>query len=392
MTDIVHGLTYRSGWEPLLPRWTRTVDHPFLLAIFALFFIGILLSIVATPPLAERVSSSGSSVYVIKHVVYGSFALALMFVVSLINPVNARRLSLGLFGIFFVSLLLLPLFGSDYGKGAVRWYSLGFGGIQPSEFLKPCFIMACTWLIAGSQQSGSRWGYLISFLITVFIGVMLMMQPDFAQTILYIFGWSVVYFVSGAALWPLLFLAAAGVVFAVYAYNSFEHIAHRITLFTEGCESPNCQTSIAVDAIQQGGQFGKGIAQGTEKWHLADGHTDFIIAVAAEELGFIAVVAIIALFAFVCLRAIALVKKARDPFIRIAGTGLAAMFSIQAFVHFAVAVSLLPTTGLTLPLISYGGSSMVATGLTLGLLLVLIREAKEQQDEVAGLNAQSGRI
>ncbi|MCY4326943.1 MAG: FtsW/RodA/SpoVE family cell cycle protein, partial [Rhodobacteraceae bacterium] len=196
----------------------------------------------------------------------------------------------------------------------------------------------------------------------------------------------------GAALWPLLFLAAAGVVFAVYAYNSFEHIAHRITLFTEGCESPNCQTSIAVDAIQQGGQFGKGIAQGTEKWHLADGHTDFIIAVAAEELGFIAVVAIIALFAFVCLRAIALVKKARDPFIRIAGTGLAAMFSIQAFVHFAVAVSLLPTTGLTLPLISYGGSSMVATGLTLGLLLVLIREAKEQQDEVAGLNAQSGRI
>ena len=378
MTDIIHGLESGNRWEPVLPRWVRTIDHGLLIAIAALFLIGLLLCFAATPPLAERLNREPFT-FVYRQAVFGAASLGVMFFLSFLTPVAARRFGLGLFLIALFSLFLLPFFGTDFGKGAVRWFSLGFGSVQPSEFLKPGFIVVCAWLIAGSMQPMGPPGKLISLGLTLVIVALLAMQPDFGQSSLFIFGWCVLFFVAGAAIWPLVVIAAGTVAGGYLAFHTSEHFARRITAFMNGDSDSNSQVEIALSAIREGGLFGVGVGQGSVKWTLPDAHTDFIVAVAAEEYGFGLVLAIIGLFAFVCIRSIKLVRNANDLFIRLAGTGLAAMISIQAFIHIAVSVNLLPAKGLTLPFISYGGSSMIAIGISLGLLLAFIREARDDQ-------------
>ncbi len=379
MTDIIHGLESGIRWEPLLPRWVRTVDQSILIAIAALFLIGLLLCIAASPPLAERLGREPFT-FVYRHAVFGAGSLALMFFLSLLTPVAARRFGSVLFICALLSLFLLPFFGTDFGKGAVRWFSLGFGSIQPSEFLKPGFIIVCAWLIAGSMQPTGPPGKSISLGLTVVIVATLAMQPDFGQSSLFIFGWCVLFFVAGAAIWPLAAIAGATVAGGYLAFQHSEHFARRITAFMNGGGGPASQVDIAVSAIREGGLFGVGVGQGSVKWSLPDAHTDFIVAVAAEEYGFGLVLVIIGLFAFICIRSVKLLRGAADPFVRLAGTGLTAMVSIQAFIHIAVSANLLPAKGLTLPFISYGGSSMMATGITFGLLLAFIRAAKEDRN------------
>ncbi len=372
MTEMVYGsIPVREG-EAILPRWWRTVDKWSMSAILALFGIGMLLGLAASPPLAER-NGLAAFHYVERQAFFGALALVTMVVVSMMRPEMVRRI--GILGFFaaFAAIALLPVFGTDFGKGATRWYSLGFASVQPSEFLKPGFIVICAWLMAAAQDINGPPGRVFSFGIAIVTAFILAMQPDFGQACLILFGWGVMYFIAGAPFVLLMGMAGAAVMVGVFAYQESEHFARRIDGFLSADIDPRTQIGYATNAIQEGGFFGVGVGSGEVKWSLPDAHTDFIIAVAAEEYGLLLVLVIIALYALLTLRALYRLGRERDPFIRLAGSGIACMFGIQAIINMGVAVRLLPAKGMTLPFVSYGGSSLIAAGLMVGALLSFTR-------------------
>jgi len=250
---------------------------------------------------------------------------------------------------------------------------MGFGSVQPSEFLKPGFVVVSAWLLAASQQIGGPPGKLWSFALCMAIVGMLVAQPDFGQASLILFAWAVMYFVAGAPMILLVGMAGLTVLAGAIAYTQSEHVAGRIDGFLTAELDPTTQLGFAANAIREGGLFGVGVGEGQVKWSLPDAHTDFIIAVAAEEYGLVLVGVIIALYAMVVLRSLYRLMRERDPFIRLAGTGLACIFGIQAIINTGVAARLLPAKGMTLPFVSYGGSSLIAGGIAIGMLLALTR-------------------
>ncbi|MDA0924113.1 MAG: putative peptidoglycan glycosyltransferase FtsW [Proteobacteria bacterium] len=372
MTEIAHGTVIVQSGEAVLPRWWRTVDRVTIFCIFSLFAIGILLGFAASTPLAER-NGLDPFYYVTRQAGFGGLALIVMLVVSMLNPVMIRRLGvIGFFGAVF-ALAMLPAFGTDFGQGAVRWFSLGFASVQPAEFLKPVFVIFTAWMIAASQEIGGPPGKSVSLFTMIVIVGFLVMQPDFGQGALIVFAWSVIYFVSGApmlVLFSVMALVAAG---AVFAYANSEHVARRIDGFLSTEIDPTTQIGYATDAIRNGGLFGAGLGEGTVRWTLPDAHTDFIIAVAAEEYGVVMVYLIIALFVTIALRSYFRLMRERDTFIRLAGTGLVSLLALQAFINLGVAVRILPAKGMTLPFVSYGGSSLIAMGIAVGMLLAFTR-------------------
>ncbi|WP_353471639.1 putative peptidoglycan glycosyltransferase FtsW [Salipiger sp. H15] len=372
MTEMVYGAVSVRDGEPVLPKWWRTVDRWSLSCILMLFGVGILLGLAASPPLAER-NGFAPFHYVQRQAFFGGLALTAMFLTSMMTPVMVRRASVIGFAFAFASLLALPFLGTDFGKGAVRWYSLGFASFQPSEFLKPVFAVVAAWLMAASQEIGGPPGKTWSFGLTCAIVITLALQPDFGQACLVLFGWGVMWFVGGAPMFLLLGLAGLVVLGGTFAYNNSEHFARRIDGFLTPDVDPTTQLGYATNAIREGGFFGVGVGEGQVKWSLPDAHTDFIIAVAAEEYGLVLVLVILALYATVVVRSMLRLMRERDPFIRLAGTGLAAMFGVQAMINMGVAVRLLPAKGMTLPFVSYGGSSLIAGGVAVGMLLAFTR-------------------
>ena len=372
MTEMVYGTVPVRDVEPILPKWWRTVDTWTLSCILILFGIGMLLGLAASPPLAER-NGFDPFHYVQRQAVFGGAAIVALFLTSMMSPTLVRRLAvIGFIGAF-VALMFLPILGTDFGKGAVRWYSLGFASVQPSEFLKPTFVIVAAWMMAASQDIGGPPGKLWSFMLTMLIVGFLVMQPDFGQACLVLFGWGVMYFVAGAPMILLIAMAGLVVVGGTVAYQNSEHFARRIDGFLNPDVDPTTQLGYATNAIQEGGFFGVGVGEGQVKWSLPDAHTDFIIAVAAEEYGLVLVLLIIALYATVVVRSMIRLMRERDPFIRLAGTGLACMFGVQAMINMGVAVRLLPAKGMTLPFVSYGGSSLIAGGIAVGMLLAFTR-------------------
>lgn len=388
MTEMVYGSVPRRDGEPILPRWWRTVDKWSMSCVLALFGVGILLGLAASPPLAER-NGLPAFHYVQRQLFFGSVALMVMFAVTLMTPRTVRRLAVLGFAVSLVAMALLPFFGTDYGKGAVRWFSLGFGSIQPSEFLKPGFIVLVGWMIAASNEVAGPPGKSYSFALTLLVVMLLALQPDFGQASLVLFSWGVMYFVSGAPFVILAGIAGLVSVGGAFAYQNSEHFARRIDGFLSAEVDPNTQLGYAANAIREGGFFGVGVGEGTVKWSLPDAHTDFIIAVAAEEYGLVLVLAIIFLYATIVLRSLFRLMRERDPFIRLAGTGLACTFAMQAMINISVAVRLLPAKGMTLPFVSYGGSSLVAGGIMVGMLLAFTRV--RPQGEIRDYLVRSGR-
>ena len=372
MTEMVYGTVPAQTGDPIIPRWWRTIDRWTMSCILILFGIGLLLGLAASPPLAER-NGLAPFYYVTRQAAFGGMAITVMIVASMMSPRLVRRLAVLGFLAAFVALALLPFLGTDFGKGAVRWYSLGFASVQPSEFLKPVFIVVAAWLMAASYEIGGPPGKTYSFALTVAICLMLALQPDFGQAALVVFAWGVMYFVAGAPM--VLIFGVTGLVIGsgVLAYNSSEHFARRIDGFLSPEVDPRTQLGYAANAIREGGFFGVGVGEGQVKWSLPDAHTDFIIAVAAEEYGLVCVLAIIVLYMVIVVRSLARLMGERDPFIRIAGTGLACAFGVQAMINMGVAVRLLPAKGMTLPFVSYGGSSLIAGGVMVGMLLAFTR-------------------
>ena len=373
MTEMVHGtLPIRAG-EPVLPRWWRSIDRWSMGAVLALFSIGLLLGLAASVPLAER-NDQPAFHYVTRQLVFGLAGIGLMIGVSMLDPRQIRRLGTVVFLVALIGLFLLPFFGTNYGKGAVRWFSLGFGAIQPSEFLKPGFILVCAWLMSAAQDVGGPPGRAWSFGLLLLVAALLVLQPDFGQTVLVLFGWTVVYFVSGGRMLVLVIFAGLVAAGGVLAYHNSSHFAGRIDGYLSSEIDPRTQIGYATTAIRNGGFFGTGIGEGQVKRQLPDAHTDFIIAVAAEEYGLVLVAIIIGLYATILSRSLWRLTRERDAFCRLGGAGLACIFAVQAWINMGVAVRLLPTKGMTLPFVSYGGSSILAAGLTIGALLALTRQ------------------
>ena len=372
MTEMVHGTVRAASGDAVIPRWLRSVDKLSIACVTMLFGIGLLLGLAASPPLASR-NGLPPFHYVERQALFGLLGLGALLVTSMLPVTTIRRLAiLGFLG-GLVALALLPVLGSDFGKGAVRWYSLGFASVQPSEFVKPCFVVFSAWLIAAARDLGGPPGRTLSLMAALLVVGLLAIQPDFGQAALVLFGWGVMYFVAGAPILLLVLLALAVLGAGALAYASSEHFARRIDGFLSPELDPRTQLGYAANAIREGGFFGVGPGEGRVKWSLPDAHTDFIIAVAAEEYGLVLVGVIIALYATIVLRALWRLMRERDPFIRLAGTGLVAIFAAQAMINMGVAVRLLPAKGMTLPFVSYGGSSLIAGGITLGMLLAFTR-------------------
>ena len=378
MTEMAYGSVGTVEGEAVLSRWWRTLDKSVLTAILILFSIGLLLGLASSPPLAEK-NGLAPFHYVYRQAIFGSIALFVMVVFSMLPSKVIRRLGVIGFLLCFVALGLLPFFGTDFGKGAVRWYGLGFASVQPSEFLKPGFIVTVAWLISANGQINGPPGRLWSFIITMLVVALLIIQPDFGQACLILFGWGIIYFVAGASFILLAALALMVLAAGSMAYSYSEHFAKRIDGFLSPDIDPRTQLGYATNAIQEGGFFGVGVGEGQVKWSLPDAHTDFIISVAAEEYGLFLVVLIILLFTWIVLASLIRLLKERDAFNRLAGSGLVAMFGIQAIINVGVAVRLLPAKGMTLPFVSYGGSSIIAMGITMGMLLALTR-VRPQKD------------
>ncbi|WP_375260868.1 putative lipid II flippase FtsW [Palleronia sp.] len=372
MTEMVFGAAPAAPGEPILPKWWRTIDKWSLSCVILLFGTGILLGLAASPPLAAR-NGFEPFYYVIRQGFFGGVAFLALLITTMMSPKLVRRLAVIGFLISFVALMGLPFFGTDFGKGAVRWYSLGFASLQPSEFLKPGFVVVAAWMIAASQEINGPPGKMMSFVLCMTIVVFLALQPDFGQACLVLFSWGVMYFVAGAPLLLLLILGGAVLAGGSFAYANSEHFARRIDGFLSPDLDPRTQLGYAANAIQEGGLLGVGVGEGQVKNWLPDAHTDFIIAVAAEEYGLILVLFIITLYAIIVARSLVRLMRERDPFLRLAGTGLACTFGVQAMINMGVAVRLLPAKGMTLPFVSYGGSSIIAMGISVGMLLAFTR-------------------
>jgi cell division protein FtsW len=320
MTEMVHGTLPIQMGEPVLSRWWRTVDRWSIFCVLLLFAIGLLLSLASSPPLAAR-NNVPPFFYFNRQAVFGVVALAVMLIVSVLSPAAVRRWAVLGWAMAMVALMALPVIGTDQGMGAVRWLSLGFTSVQPSEFLKPLMAVTTAWMLAAALEPKGPPGRLMSLGVTLAAVALLLIQPDLGQSVLVMAAWGVMYFISGAPMLVILAMAGLVVLGVFVAYGTFEHVAERIDSFLAGEVDERSQMGFATSAIQEGGLFGLGVGEGQVKWHLPEAHTDYIIAVAAEEYGFALVALIIALYATICLRALSRLSRDRDAFARIAGTG-----------------------------------------------------------------------
>ncbi|HHL42193.1 MAG TPA: putative lipid II flippase FtsW [Hellea balneolensis] len=365
-------LQSRTNRSPLA-EWWRSIDRVTLGLYLGLLLCGILLSMAASPAAAYRSSKIDDPFhYLYRHLLFVGMGVTGAFIVSTFSPINARRIGvLALIG-SLVLLILLPVFGNE-AKGAVRWMSIGPFNIQPSEFAKPGFIVFAAWMFSVRKQSPEFPGTAILFLLYGLLIFLLIRQPDFGQSFLLTMCFAAVFFYAGLSLRWMFILMGVSVGGVFMAYQFLPHVRDRLDRFLDPSNSDTYQTDKALDAIANGGFFGRGPGEGHIKNQLPDAHTDFIFAVAVEEFGFIlSTILLLALAAFVG-RAFRNALKLNDYFSQLATAGLASMIAMQAMINIAVNLNIAPPKGMTLPFISYGGSSMLALSFSTGLILAFTR-------------------
>ena len=358
--------------ENLLYRWWLTVDKTSIFLILILMFLGLLMCMASSTELAVE-NGKGSFFYVGKQAIFCVVGFVILIGLSMSSIKFIRRISIILFFFSLSLLIVIPIFGTDFGKGAYRWLSLGFISFQPSELIKPFYVIFASWLFVSSIEKAGLPGISISAVVSLILIGLLVLQPDFGQASLIIATWSIIYFASGAPVLLLIIVAALAAAFGFYIFKSYNYVADRITNFMNSDIDPLSQLGRARSAIQEGGYLGVGLGEGKVKVHLPDAHTDFIIAVAAEEYGLILCFLIIGLIGFLVIRAIFLLSKEESFFIRLSGTGIAGLIGMQALINLAVTVRLIPAKGMTLPFISYGGSSLISVSILCGILLCLTK-------------------
>ena len=358
--------------ENLLYRWWLTVDKTSIFLILILMFLGLLMCMASSTELAVE-NGKGSFFYVGKQAIFCVVGFVILIGLSMSSIKFIRRISIILFFFSLSLLIAIPIVGTDFGKGAYRWLSLGFISFQPSELIKPFYVIFASWLFVSSIEKAGLPGISISAVVSLILIGLLVLQPDFGQASLIIATWSIIYFASGAPVLLLIIVAALAAASGFYIFKSYNYVADRITNFMNSEIDPLSQLGRARSAIQEGGYLGVGLGEGKVKFHLPDAHTDFIIAVAAEEYGLILCFLIIGLIGFLVIRAIFLLSKEESFFIRLSGTGIAGLIGMQALINLAVTVRLIPAKGMTLPFISYGGSSLISVSILCGILLCLTK-------------------
>ncbi len=357
-----------------LGHWWWTVDHGLLTAVGLLVATGLIMVLASSPPIARRLGLPEEH-FVIKHLVFLGPALTLLFLMSLLSPLGVLRSARGLLLVFMPLLFATLIFAPEI-KGATRWLRLGGVLLQPSEFVKPALAVVSGWLLARRPGLGGlpQAGALVAAVVAV-----LLLQPDLGMSVLVLAVFALQLFTAGLP-WILIPILGAGTLAVVgLGYSLLPHVRQRIDAFLDPAAEPY-QVQAALEAIASGGLFGRGPGEGVVKFYLPEAHSDFVFATMAEEFGILACLLVLGLFLFVMLRGFARLAASEDRFVIIAGTGLLGQFGLQAFVNMGVNLALLPTKGMTLPFVSYGGSSLLALALGIGMLLALLRRGARLEE------------
>ena len=362
--------------------WWFTVDRYMLFGIIFLGLSGLFFSLAVSPVEAGHLKAN-QYYFLIKQSVFLFISVALMVTISILPKEFTRKISLILFAFSLLGVLLTLVIGFSSG-GASRWISVfGIITIQPSEFLKPCLIILSAWFFARSKEEQNNKYSLIPGLLFILVATLLMLQPDLGQTILLFITILCLVFVQG---FPWIIIAPAGLISMIsiiFFYFNFPHFASRLDSWIEiwfgggAVNSKLTQTQAAIDAIENGQIFGKGIGESWVKYHLPDAYTDFVFAAIAEENGLIVTMSLMFLYLILIMRGLIRSMNQNNFFNQLASSGLIILFGLQALIHIAVNLSLIPAKGMTLPFISYGGSSLLAMGITMGMFLALTKKTND---------------
>jgi len=353
-------------------KYWRNVDKQILLGFTLLFILGVFFSFSSTSILADERLDREYYSFFQKHFLYAAVSFGLMIFISLLNNELVNKIILPCFLVFFVTLALVPLIGIEV-KGAKRWLNLYFFNFQPIEFIKPFFILLVSQIISSNRIKNLNFSHAISFLLLSTIIIFLVEQPDLGQSVLIFCTWLSLIFVSGMNIYFLivLFISVILAFFSLItlAPEKFDYIVNRITSFLDPSKGDNFQSQKAIDAIRQGGIKGQGMGEGILKDSVPEAHTDYIIAVISEEFGSIISILIISIFLFIAFRITKVIINSTNDFYKLSLCGLVSLLIFQTFIHVGVNANLLPTTGMTLPFLSYGGSSLISSGIVAGIIL-----------------------
>lgn len=361
--------------KSLLGRWWWTIDRPLFFCFLTLLVLGVLLSLAGSPSTAERLNID-SFYFVKRHALLVVPALGIMLVGSLAAPRLLRYVCWFLLTLCFVLLVLTPLTGMEI-KGARRWISLGGFSLQATEIVKPTFALIAAWLFAQQKPKHFLSGHALSLILYLTIIGLVLLQPDFGMTFIISITWFIQIFLAGLPLSWIVILTVLGSCCAVGAYFFFPHVSSRIDRFLDPATGDQYQITQSLEAFKSGGVFGQGPGEGVFKRSIPDAHADFIFPVAAEEFGFFFCLFILGLYAFIFIRGIRLLRKEKNLFLVLALGGLIAQFTLQALVNISSALKLIPTKGMTLPFLSYGGSSLLGSALSAAIILSITRKRSD---------------
>lgn len=366
-------ITFDRTDQSVFGRWWWTIDRAQLAALGLLAVVGTILIAAASPPVAVRIGIDDSFHFVERHVLFLVPSLAIMLAVSLLTPKGVRRLALIVFLVALALVALTLVVGVEI-KGARRWIQLPGMSIQPSEFLKPAFAVVAAWLFSLSRTCPGFPGRTVSIAVYGVTAAALLMQPDVGMWFVLTAVWFTQFFVAGLNIFLVVGLGLAGIAGIVTAYYTLPHVTSRIDRFLDPESGDTFQITRSLEAFANGGLTGTGPGQGTVKFGLPDAHADFIFSVAGEEFGLIFCLLLITLFIFIVLRGFARVFNENNYFIMLAVGGLMMQVALQTMINMGSSLHLIPTKGMTLPFVSYGGSSLLSLGLGMGMALALTRK------------------
>ena len=364
-------------------KWWKNLDKLILILIVIFFIIGLFFSLVSTSLIASDKLDTNSYFFFFKHLTFVMIGLVIIFVFSYIEEKTLYTISIYIFFVCFILLFLVPIIGIEV-KGSKRWLDLLFlPRIQPIEFVKPFFIIMLALIISNKKISNYTLKFISSFLLTSLIVSLLIIQPDLGQTLLICFSWITLIFVSGINLVFLLSISIVGIILLLYLViyiPKFEYIKNRLlSFFNTETGTHNFQSDKAIDSVSSGGFFGKGIGEGTLKNRVPEAHTDYIISVISEEFGVIVIMLILVLFLLFIYSIFKKVENETDNTNKLILIGLGSLILFQAMIHIGVNIRLFPTTGMTLPFLSYGGSSIISTSILSGIILNLTKRKVQVQ-------------
>ena len=372
-------LSFSRNSRSKIANWWWTIDKPLLAMLTAIMAIGIFLNFSASPSVANRIGAS-SFHFIKRQMAFLPLAFALMIFLSMQNLKVIRRTAVIGYAVT-IFLMLLTLFWGEETKGASRWIRIFGFSLQPSEFIKPCFAVVAAWLFDGQKKYQDFPGNLLSISLYGLTLVLLLSQPDVGMSMVVTAIWLFQFFLSGLSLFLVGAMGLCGVGLLIMAYFMFPHVRVRVQQFMASENNLSYQIKKSLEAFQNGGWWGKGPGEGSVKMHIPDAHTDFIFAVAAEEYGLFLCLVIVGLYAAVVIRSMLISMKDNNLFIVLAASALAASFGLQGIINMCSSLPLMPTKGMTLPYISYGGSSLLATALGMGMLLAITRKNVHAEDK-----------